>query len=509
MEILYSFVGLGIALVFGFVAGYFLSRILVSKRIASASNKAETMLNEARSKAQDLLLDSKNKAIKVLEDIEREEKDRRRQLVSIEQIVAKREGELDKKLLEIDKQKDLLSRKSDDIDKLRAEIETDKEKQKTELERVANMKEGEAKEVLLKNVEKEYSAELISKINKLGRENNTEIEKKARDLITMAVQRFASSQVADITTTIVSLPSDDVKGKIIGKEGRNIKTIERLTGVDVIIDETPEALVVSGFDPVRRQIAKMAIEKLIADGRIHPARIEEMVEKAKEEISEKIRQAGEAALLEVGVGQLDSKLTFLLGRLAFRTSYGQNVLLHSIEMAHIAGMLAQELGADAVVAKKGALFHDIGKALDHEVQGTHVEIGRKVLQKFNIDPRVINAMEAHHEEYPYSTLESRIVQAADAISGGRPGARRDTVENYLKRLEDLERIANSFEGVEKSYAIQAGRELRIFVTPSKIDDLTAIKMSRDIATKIEEEMQYPGEIKVTVIRETRAIEYAK
>ena len=509
MEILYSFVGLGIALVFGFVAGYFLSRILVSKRIASASNKAETMLNEARSKAQDLLLDSKNKAIKVLEDIEREEKDRRRQLVSIEQIVAKREGELDKKLLEIDKQKDLLSRKSDDIDKLRAEIETDKEKQKTELERVANMKEGEAKEVLLKNVEKEYSAELISKINKLGRENNTEIEKKARDLITMAVQRFASSQVADITTTIVSLPSDDVKGKIIGKEGRNIKTIERLTGVDIIIDETPEALVVSGFDPVRRQIAKMAIEKLIADGRIHPARIEEMVEKAKEEISEKIRQAGEAALLEVGVGQLDSKLTFLLGRLAFRTSYGQNVLLHSIEMAHIAGMLAQELGADAVVAKKGALFHDIGKALDHEVQGTHVEIGRKVLQKFNIDPRVINAMEAHHEEYPYSTLESRIVQAADAISGGRPGARRDTVENYLKRLEDLERIANSFEGVEKSYAIQAGRELRIFVTPSKIDDLTAIKMSRDIATKIEEEMQYPGEIKVTVIRETRAIEYAK
>jgi len=300
-----------------------------------------------------------------------------------------------------------------------------------------------------------------------------------------------------------------VKGKIIGKEGRNIKTIERLTGVDIIIDDTPEALVVSGFDPVRRQIAKLAIDKLIADGRIHPAKIEETVEKAHNEINEKIKEAGEAALFEIGAGAVDPKLVYLLGRLAFRTSFGQNVLLHSIEMAHVAGMLAAELGADVAVAKKGALFHDIGKAVDHEVQGTHVEIGRKILQKFGMDAKVILAMEAHHEEYPYATLESRIVQTADAISGARPGARRDTVEIYLKRLEDLERIAGSFEGVEKSYAIQAGRELRIFVTPMKIDDLGAIKLAKDISRKIEEEMKYPGEIKVNVIRETRAIEYAR
>ncbi|MBI2062619.1 MAG: ribonuclease Y, partial [Candidatus Yanofskybacteria bacterium] len=294
-----------------------------------------------------------------------------------------------------------------------------------------------------------------------------------------------------------------------GKEGRNINAIERLTGVDIIIDDTPEALVVSGFDPVRRQIAKLAIDKLIADGRIHPAKIEEMVEKARNEINEKIKEAGEAALFETGVGPVDPKLTYLLGRLAFRTSFGQNVLLHSVEMTHIAGMLAAELGADVTIAKKGALFHDIGKAVDHEVQGTHVEIGRKLLSKFGVDPRAILAMEAHHDEYPYAILEARIVTAADAISGARPGARKDTVEIYLKRLEDLERIASSFDGVEKSYAIQAGRELRIFVTPTKVDDLSALKMAKDIAKKIEEEMKYPGEIRVNVIRETRAIEYAR
>jgi len=282
-----------------------------------------------------------------------------------------------------------------------------------------------------------------------------------------------------------------------------------LTGVDIIIDDTPEALVVSGFDPVRRQVARLAIEKLIADGRMHPAKIEEMVDKAKAEINDKIKEAGEAALFEVGVGPVDPKLAFLLGRLAFRTSYGQNVLLHSIEMTHVAGMLAQELGADVSVAKKGALFHDIGKAVDHEVQGSHVEIGRKILQKFNMDPKVILAMEAHHEEYPYETLESMIVQSADAISGGRPGARRDSIENYLKRLKDLEAVANSFKGVEKSYALQAGREIRIFVTPSETTDLEAKKMARDIALRIESELKYPGEIKVTVIRESRTIEFAR
>jgi ribonucrease Y len=363
--------------------------------------------------------------------------------------------------------------------------------------------------MLFTNIENEYRQELFEKMNTLESSNREQIDKKAREMITIAIQRYAGSHAADATTTVVNLPSDEVKGKIIGKEGRNIKTIERLTGVDVIIDDTPESLIISGFDPARRQVARLAIEKLIADGRIHPARIEETVEKAREEINEKIRQAGEAALFEIGAGSVDPKLTFLLGRLAFRTSFGQNVLLHSIEMAHVAGMLAAELHADVRVAKMGALFHDIGKAVDHEVQGTHVEIGRKILQKFNIDERVIRAMEAHHEEYPYTSLESRIVQAADAISGARPGARRDTVEVYLKRLEDLERIANSFEGVDKSYAVQAGRELRIFVTPTNIDDLAAVKLAKDVAHKIESEMKYPGEIKVNVIRETRAIEYAR
>ena len=396
-----------------------------------------------------------------------------------------------------------------EISAIKSELVEEREKQAKELQKISGFSKEAALEKLNKNIEEEYKDDLYRRMIKLERDNKEEIDKKAREILTLAIQRFSGSHIADATTTVVSLPSDEVKGKIIGKEGRNIKTIERLTGVDIIIDDTPEALIVSGFDPVRRQIAKLAIDKLIADGRIHPAKIEEMVEKARGEINEKIKEAGEAALFETGVGPVDPKLTYLLGRMAFRTSFGQNVLLHSIEMTHIAGMLAAEIGADVSVAKKGALFHDIGKAVDHEVQGTHVEIGRKILQKFGIDEKVIRAMEAHHEEYPYSSLESRIVQSADAISGARPGARRDTVEIYLKRLEDLEKISNSFDGVEKSYAIQAGRELRIFVTPTKIDDLGAIKLAKDIAKKVEEEMKYPGEIRVNVIRETRAIEYAR
>jgi ribonuclease Y len=346
-------------------------------------------------------------------------------------------------------------------------------------------------------------------MRRLDGENREKLDAKAREILTLAIQRYAGSHIADATTTVVALPSDELKGKIIGKEGRNIKTLERLTGVDLIVDDTPGTIVISGFDSVRRQIAKLALERLIADGRIHPTKIEESVEKARLDINEKIKEAGEAALIECGVGMVDPKLVYLLGRLAFRTSFGQNVLIHSVEMAHVSGMLAAELGADVMVAKKGALFHDIGKAVDHEVQGTHVEIGRKILAKFGIQDEVIKAMEAHHEEYPYSSLESRIVQAADAISGARPGARRDTVEIYLKRLEDLERIANGFEGVEKAYALLAGRYVRVFVTPNKIDDLAALALARDIAKRIEGEMQYPGEIRVNVIRETRAVEYAR
>lgn len=494
---------------FGIGIGYFARQFLASKKANNAESKAQQIVNDGKAQAQDIILEAKNTALKTLEESKKEEKERSAQLSRIEGLLTRKESELEHKSKELDQEKEQFKNKANEVAVLKTQVEETHARQIVELERVAGLNRETAKTELITKIEEDSKDELYRKIHKLDLDNKEEIEKKAREIVTLAVQRYAGSHISDSMTTVVSLPSDEVKGKIIGKEGRNIKAIERLTGVDVIIDDTPEALVISGFDPVRRQIARIAIEKLIADGRIHPAKIEEEVEKAKDEMNNKIREEGEAALFETGVGPVDPKLTHLLGRLAFRTSFGQNILRHSVEMTHIAGMLASELGADVSLAKKGALFHDIGKALDHEVQGTHVEIGRKVLQKFNMDPRVIQAMEAHHDEYPYAILEARIVQAADAISGARPGARKDTVEVYLKRLEELERIAKSFEGVEKSYAIQAGRELRIFVTPTRIDDLGAIKLAKDVARKIEEEMKYPGEIRVNVIRETRALEYAR
>ena len=498
-----------LAAVAGLFIGYFLRQFIASRRIPSAESKAENILLEAKNSAQGILLEAKNNSLKVIEEAKIDEKERHDQLRRIESLLEKKEVELENKVKEIDQEKSVLKSQIESSQKVKLELEEEKKKQLAELERISGLKREEAIQQIYTKVENEYKDDLHTRLKKLEQDNGEALDKRAKEIMTTAIQRYAGSHIADAMTTVVNLPSDELKGKIIGKEGRNIKTIERLTGVDVIIDDTPETMILSGFDPVRRQVAKLALDKLIADGRIHPAKIEEVVEKAKQEINDKIKEAGEAALFEVGVGPVDPKLAFLLGRLAFRTSYGQNVLLHSIEMTHVAGMLAQELGADVSVAKKGALFHDIGKAVDHEVQGSHVEIGRKILQKFNMDPKVILAMEAHHEEYPYATLESRIVQTADAISGARPGARRDTVEIYLKRLEDLERIASSFEGVDKSYAVQAGRELRIFVTPTKIDDLTAMKLAKDIAKRIEEEMRYPGEIKVNIIRETRAVEYAR
>lgn len=497
------------ALLIGSVAGYYLRQVLAGRRIASAESKAVAITNEAKSKSQDLLLDAKSKSIKVLEEAKKEEKVRMDQFSRLEKLMTKREDELETRSTEVLAEKDSLKKKAEEVTAIKIDLDTQLEKQIQELEKITKLDKVEATKVLFQRMEKENEEDLYHKLQKLEMGNQDKLDRKAREIMTTAIQRYASSQIADATTTVVHLPSDEVKGKIIGKEGRNIKTIERLTGVDVIIDDTPEALVVSGFDPVRRQTAKLTIDKLIADGRIHPAKVEEMVAKAKEEINQKVQEAGEAALYETGIGVVDPKLTYLLGRLAFRTSFGQNVLLHSIEMTHISAILAQELGADVSVAKKAALFHDIGKAVDHEVQGTHVEIGRKILQKFNTDERVIQGMQSHHEEYPYASVESRIVQAADAISAARPGARRDTVEIYLKRLEDLERIASEQEGVEKSYAVQAGRELRVFVTPTEIDDLGAAKLAKDIAKKIESEMKYPGEIKVNVIRETRALEYAR
>jgi len=498
-----------LALILGIGVGYTGRKFFASRKAAQAETRAQELLAESKSKSQDILLEAKNKALKILEDAKKDEKERRDQLAKIENLLTRKENDLEEKGKELGQEKTVLKSKAEELIKIKEELELGREHQLHELERITSLSREQAKEELYKKSQEEYREDLYQHLRKLESDNREEIDKKAREILTMSIQRYAGSHIADATTTIVNLPSDELKGKIIGKEGRNIKTIERLTGVDLIVDDTPGTLVVSGFDPVRRQIAKLALDKLIADGRIHPTKIEEMVEKAKLEINEKIKEAGEAALFETGVGIVDPKLVYLLGRLAFRTSFGQNVLVHSIEMAHVSGMLAAEIGADVQISKKGALFHDIGKAVDHEVQGTHVEIGRKILQKFAVDERVIRAMESHHEEYPYSTLESRIVQAADAISAARPGARRDSVEIYLKRLEDLERIAGSFDGVEKSYAIQAGRELRIFVTPAKIDDLTAMQLAREIAKKIESEMKYPGEIKVNVIRETRAIEYAR
>lgn len=499
-----AFSGLG-----GLVIGYFLHQLITLQKKSSAELKIKQLLLDAKSKAQKFLEEAANKSESILNEAKREEKSVLVQARKIEERVLQKEETVEKRREEIEDESRKIKEKAELLRKKKEEIGALEEKKLFELEKVASLSEAEAKEKLLEETEKKIEEDILARAKKLELTGKDELEKKARNILVNIIQRLASPITSEITTTTVTIPSDDIKGKIIGKEGRNIRAIERAAGVEIIVDDTPGSIVVSGFDPVRRYIAKIALENLILDGRIQPARIEEVVEKAKVEVEKLIKQKGEEAAYETGVLNMDPRLLSILGRLYFRTSYGQNVLQHSIEMVHIAGMLASELGADVQIAKKGALFHDIGKAMDHEVQGTHVEIGKRILQKFNVDEKVILAMQSHHEEYPYETLESIIVQTADAISGARPGARRDTLENYLKRLEDLERISNSFEGVEKTYAIQAGREIRVFVTPEKISDLGAKNLAREIAGKIESELRYPGEIKVHVIRETRIIEYAR
>jgi ribonuclease Y len=426
-----------------------------------------------------------------------------------EERLGKKEELLDKKTEELERGRTILISKADEIRAIKKEAEEARRQELKRLEKIAGFSKEEAKKVLLQLTEEENRDLIAKKIKTMERAGHEELDKKAKDIMTQAIQKYASSHASDITTSTVNITSDEIKGRIIGREGRNIKALEKLTGIEIIVDDTPEAIVISGFDPIRREIAKIAIEKLVADGRIHPTKIEEAVEFAKIEIGNKIKEAGEAAAYDVGVAGLDPKLIQILGRLRYRTSYGQNALLHSLEVAHLSGALAAELGADVNLAKKAGLLHDIGKAVDHEVQGTHVEIGIKILQKFGVDKTIIEAMRSHHEDYPFETRESMIISAADAISASRPGARKDTLENYLKRLGELEDVANSFEEVEKTYAIQAGREIRVFVKPEKIDDLGAIKLARAIADKIERELKYPGEIKVNVIRETRATEFAK
>ncbi len=493
----------------GSVLGYYARQTIAKKQLSTAEGKAEKIIKDAEKKAEDILLNAKKKAVNILDDIKQEEKERKTQIQKMESRLAKREEMIDKKMVDLDKGTEMLKQKAEEIKKIKEETKEIKEEEMKRLEKIASLNKEQAKQVLLQLTEEENKKELTERLSKLEKEAKDEIEKKARDMITTAVQKYASSHAAEITTTTISLPSDDIKGRIIGREGRNIKTLEQQTGVEIIIDDTPEALVISGFDPVRREIARIALEKLIEDGRIHPTRIDEAVKFAKEEIDKKIREAGEAATYDVGIAGIPPKLVYLLGRLRYRTSFGQNVLIHSIEVAHLAGALAAELGADVNLAKKAGLFHDIGKAVDHEIQGTHIEIGIKILEKFGIDKKVIDAMKSHHEDYPFATQESYLVAAADAISAARPGARKDTLENYLKRLEELENVVNSFEEVEKSFAIQAGREIRVFVSPEEVDDLRAIKLAKEIANKIEEELKYPGEIKVNVLRELRAVEYAR
>lgn len=498
-----------LAIAGGAVLGYFFRQLIAHQRREELELKAKKILLEAKESSQNTLGNAKIEAEKILKEVKEELKEKERGLRKIEERLTTKDEFLERRALDLNKEETKLKDNLEKIKLKEEELEELKNQEKEKLEKAAGFTTEEAKKHLIEGVEKKSESDLLARMQKLELFANEALERKAKDILATTIQRMASATTSEVSTTSVSIPSDDIKGKIIGKEGRNIRALERAAGVEVLVDDTPGIIMISSFDPVRRQIARIALENLIQDGRIQPAKIEEVVEKSKLEIEKMIKEAGEKAAYEVGVLDIDPRLLMLLGRLKFRTSYGQNVLHHSIEMAHVSGMLASELGGDITIAKKGALLHDIGKAVDHEIQGTHVEIGRRILQKFGVDHRVIQAMQSHHEEYPYETLESIIVQTADAISASRPGARRDTIENYLKRLEDLEGIATSFEHVEKAYAIQAGREIRVFVTPENISDLEAKKMARDIADRIEGELKYPGEIKVNVIREMRAIEYAR
>jgi ribonucrease Y len=498
-----------IAVVAGGALGYYLRYVVSAGKKGSMELEIKQMMLEAKEKAQKIEEEAKKSTEERKKETDKELKEKQDFIKKAESRILDREVFLDKRQQDLDNEVEQVKKKIEEVHAVKARVDELKTTQETELERVAKLSKDEAKEELMVRLEKESQEDMVVRMQKLEQFGAEKLESKAREILTTAIHRLGNAVTTDVLTTSIALPSEEIKGKIIGKEGRNIRAFERATGVDVLIDDTPGLITLSCFDPVRRQIARVALENLIIDGRIQPAKIEDSVQKATDEINRIIKEKGEQAAYEAGVLNLDPRVLMILGRLHFRTSYGQNVLQHSIEMAHISGMLAEELGADIQVARAGALVHDIGKAVDHDVQGTHVEIGRRILQKFGVDERIIKAMQSHHEEYPYETPESIIVQVADAISGGRPGARRDSVENYLKRLQELEDIANSFPGIEKSYAIAAGREVRIFVRPDAISDLEARDLARSIAVRIEQELKYPGEIKVAVIRESKAIEFAR
>ncbi|HMB66051.1 MAG TPA: ribonuclease Y [Patescibacteria group bacterium] len=497
-----------VLLVGGFFVGYWARKKKISIYDKKAESRAEKIIGEAKAKQKETLLKAQDKAFKITEEAKTEEKRRRKELDALQAKLQKREDSFSQKLLELQEKQQKLYDKVNKVEEAKEEVKQLKEKQMEKLKKIAAMTKEEAREVLFKNIEKESQEDLMARMNKLEKEADEKFEEKAKDIIASSMQRIVSSYVPEISTTNVDLPGDEMKGRVIGREGRNIRVIEQKAGVEIIVDDTPNVITISAFSPIRRQVAKRALDSLIKDGRIQPAKIEEAIDKAKKELATEIKKAGEEAMYEVGVTGFDPKLVQILGRLKFRTSYGQNALQHSIEVAHLSALLAEELGVDVTLAKKGGLLHDIGKAVDHDVKGTHPEIGGNMARKFSVNENIIPAIETHHDDHP-GNLIAVVVKVADAISAARPGVRNDTYERYLQRLEELEKITNSFEGVDKSYAIQAGREVRVFVNADKVDDLNCNKMAREIAKKIEEELKYPGEIKVNLIRENRIVEYAR
>lgn len=507
MEYLKYFLYLILALG-GFFIGYLYYKKSATTRVNNATEKAEKLISDAKLKEKELLLKAQDKAFHIIEDAKKEEANRRHEINQQRQRLEQRETAFSQKLLDLQEKQQGLYDKVNEVQEIKEKIKKIKEDQEEKLTEISKLSREEAKEVLIKKIEENSAEDLMVRVNKLENDVEETINEKAKDMMALAMQRMVSNYTVELTTTTIDLPSDEMKGRIIGREGRNIKAIENMTGVEIIVDDTPNAITVSGFSLIRRHIAKKTLDYLIKDGRIHPTKIEDAVENAKKDIALDIKKAGEEAMYEVGVTGFDPKLIQILGRLKYRTSYGQNALRHSIEVAHLAAMLAEELGADVTLAKKGGLLHDIGKAVDHEVQGNHTEIGRDIAKKFNLPAEIIAPIETHHDDKP-ATLISVIVKVADAISSARPGARNDNYENYLQHLEELEKIALTFEGVEKVYAIQAGREVRVFVEPNTINDLQSHNLARDIAKKIENELKYPGEIKVNVIREMRVTEYAR